>query len=220
MVTRLMLLISLILLLAGPALAQCEGFQALCLETACQGDELVLRVNVRATYEGETLSVRRLQSAPDMLGELDLAEAIPIPFDGSYHEYLISDPGIGPEDVGIYQAVTVLDGSHFRSVREHLSCTPDPYLMRGILNTSADFTPCVDVGLLECETVELLYGELSIYVGIGELLEVYGWPQDLDARDDCSVLVTRIESLGPNTYCEDVVATGTTSWGAIKARFR
>ena len=134
---------------------------------------------------------------------------------------VLPDPVIGPGDLGYFEATIFwTDGTEYGTFSDVLSCSEDPFLMRGWLNTDSEFEPCTGMELLECDTVTLHYVDLLQYVGTGELLEIYGWPEYLDERDDCWVRVESIVSLGIGTSCEDPVGLEPTSWSSLKARYR
>lgn len=192
------------------------------MSTTCDGDAMQVQVWVENWIE-ETiyLTVKRTESAPDMLGESILVESLAVPSENQPFGIVLPDPGIGPEDLGFYEAMVFLsDGSEYTVFTEQLSCTEEPYLMRGWLVSDSIFQPCAGLGLLECEEVTLLYGDMNEFVGTGELLEIHGWLNYLEARDECEVIVTAIESLGAGAACEDVVALSPSSWDAVKARYR
>ncbi len=224
MFTRLCLFPCLILLLAIPCTAQTDWPDPIpvSLSTACDGNHFFLHILVD-NYEIEemTMDVRRVESMPDVAGELVLATGLVIPANQQGTEFVLADPGIGPEDVGYYE-VTVRwpDGSVYNIETAYLSCTAEPFVMRGYLLTNDSFLPCVGMGLLECDTVILQYGDINQYVGTGELLDIYGWPQDFNGRTDCGVLVVRVEPLGIGTACEGPVPVTATTWSAVKAYYR
>lgn len=187
----------------------------------CEGLAFQVKVWVE-NWSGEdiTVSVRRTETAPDMLGEAILAEGVFVAGNQLF-TMVLPDPGIGPGDMGYYMAeVFWPDGSYYGTFEEQLSCAENPYLMRGWLLDESTFQPCTSLGLLECETVTLMYPDLIQYVGTWELLEIHGWPYYLDARDDCWIQVEEIVSLGVGTLCEDVVSQQRVTWGTLKASYR
>jgi hypothetical protein len=192
------------------------------MTTDCSDTEFVLRV-VADNFSGETvmLTVRRVQDAPGLQGEQLLLDAVELPSAENPTQFLLPDPELGVQDIGYYEAVvTWADGSPYGSWSTQIACTEEPYLMRGWLLDDSTFQPCTGLGLLECDTVTLMYADMLQYVGTWELLEIYGWTEYLADRDDCWVTVTAIESLGVGTMCEEVVATAPVAWGAVKARYR
>ena len=194
----------------------------LSMETACLEDDFQVLVTM-GNWSGETmlLTVRRVQVAPALPGELILLHEMAVPSQNDPIEVLLSDPGIGFEDIGYLEAtISWPDGSVYDTFTQQLSCSEQPYVMRGWLLETTLFQPCTGFDLLECDTVSLLYGDLNLFVGTGELLEIHGWTQYLNGRDDCHVTVVHIESLGVGVTCEDVVGATALTWGSIKAQYR
>ena len=213
-----------LLLIAAPALGQIYPAPVqITLSSTCDGSDFFLHVTADNFDDitEMTMDVRRTETAPDMAGPLVLATGLVIPPGQQGLEFVFPDPGIGPGDVGMYEVeVKWPGGSLYDVFSDQFSCAAEPYLMRGYLLTNDIFQPCTGLGLLECDAVTLLYGDMNIHVGTGELLEIYGWPQVLDSRQDCSVLVVRIDSLGVGTACEDVVPSLKRSWSTVKALYR
>jgi hypothetical protein len=217
--------VSFLILLLTAATAGAQGVPGpmeINVSTACEGDAFVLRVSVlNIDPDVGSMSVTRVTTAPDMLPELLLtADPVALPWN-EITEVSLPDPGVGPGDLGIYEIELFWnDGSSYYVYQATRSCVDEPFLMRGYLLDTTEFLPCTDQGLLECDIVSLLYGDMNAYVGSNELLEIYGWPISLDARDNCAVTVYSIASLGTQTGCDDVVPAATVSWGAAKARYR
>lgn len=215
----LALLISL-LILTGTAAAIPPPIHVY-FTTECDGPAFQVKVWVE-NWSGEevTMDVVRTQTAPDMLGAEPLIESALVP-ENQQFSLVLTDPGVGPGDLGYFEATIYwLDGTEYGTFTDVLSCSEDPFLMRGWLNTDSQFEPCTGLELLECDTVTLHYVDLLQYVGTGELLEIYGWPEYLDERDDCWVQVESIVSLGIGTSCEDPVGLESTTWSSLKARYR
>jgi len=224
MPARSCLVVFLLLVFTVPGMAQdLPGPVQVALSPVCDGNNFSLQLTVDNydDFTQMTMDVRRAEIAPDMAGPLVLATGLIIPPAAQGLEFVFPDPGLGPEDVGIYEAtVKWPDGSLYDVFSAQLSCTEEPYVMRGYLVTNDVFEPCTGLGLLECDAVTLQYGDMNTYVGTGELLEIYGWPQTLDSRQDCSVRVVRIDPLGIGVACEDVVPVMEASWSAVKAFYR
>jgi hypothetical protein len=224
MSSRIFVPIFCLLLTALPAIAQdSPNFAEVNFATDCTDTEFHLQVSVN-NYSGEPmyLTVRRAQTAPDLAGEAVYTSDVEIP--SSVEDpvlFFFSDPQIGVEDIGYFEAdLAWPDGTIYDTFTTQVSCTAQPYLMRGWLMTNDVFQPCTGLGLLECESVNLLYWELEQYVGSYELLEIYGWTQYLDAVDDCLVTVVAIESLGEGVACQDVVALTPMTWDSLKSCYR
>lgn len=218
------ILISVLLLLAFSASAQTIPSPVdVTFLSACEGEEFILRVSAfNFTGENLTLRVRRTGTAPDLLGEQILLEDVVLPYDlEDPLNLLVPDPGVGPGDIGYYEAeVFWPEGTLADTFTGEASCTDEPLLMRGYLLGSSLFQPCTGQGLLECSEVTLLYGDMNLYVGTWNLLEIHGWPTYLNGVDHCSVLVTSITPLGVGALCEDVVGVTSLSWDGLKARYR
>lgn len=198
------------------------GPMSIDVDTACVGDDFVLVVTVH-NYDPDvaSMTVKRLTTAPELLAEKVLTPSpVPLPFD-EITQLELHDPGVGPGDLGVYEIELFwVGGSTYNVYRATRSCVEEPFLMRGFLMDVTEFKPCTGQGMLECDIVSLLYGDMNLYIGNNELLEIYGWPISLDARDNCAVTVYRIESLGTDVACDDVVPVDGVSWGAVKARYQ
>jgi len=223
MTARSCILSFILLVVATGTFAQGSPF-VVTIDTQCQGDEFFLAVfiqNYTPDVEFYRVVVRRLTTAPDLLGEVLLTPEPVwlVPMDNT--ELLLPDPGVGPGDIGYYQ-IEILEPDDF--VVENLyawrSCTEEPFLMRGYLTDTTTFVPCTGQGMLECDVVSLMYGDMNEHIATNELLEIHGWVITLYDRDSCSISVNSIVPLGQGASCENVVPAANTSWGTLKARYR
>jgi len=152
-------------------------------------------------------------------------EPIPAPANGESvsitFNNLDMDPSLESTTVGrfVFEA-TWPDGSLF--LRESILLTwADTYrLAKGYLVTDYLLNPCEDIGLMECTTVELFYGQLEMFVNSPELLEFHGYILSYDGMDDCSLMISDIIPLGVGTPCESPVANRDISWDRLKASYR
>ncbi len=208
-------------LTAAPVAADLPGPVHWSVDVTCVGDGVSVHIVVDNFDITEmAMDVRRVESAPDMAGEVLLAADVAIPH-GATQEFVLADPGLGAGEIGFYEVVMKYPGgSVYDTETVQRSCSAEPYLMRGYLVDTYLFAPCSGVGLLECDTVSLFYGDMNVHVGTGEMLDVYGWVETLNARDNCSVQVMRIEPLGAEARCEDAVGVTTATWSAVKAYYR
>ena len=221
MIARSSVFVLLLLAIATLAAAQ-ETPMEIDVSTACQGDEFILTVSfINYDPDVDSIVVRRVTTAPDLLpAQLLTPEPISISFMEDVHLEL-PDPGVGPGDLGIYEIEMFwVGGTSYYVWTAHRSCVEAPFLMRGYLTDVTDFLPCTGQEMLECDVVSLLYGDMNLHIGTAELLEIYGWPITLYGRDQCSVTVHRIESLGTGQTCEDVVPAADVTWGTMKAQYR
>lgn len=187
---------------------------------ACEGDALTIRLIITdLTNEGLTVDVRRIESTPNMGGEAVLVSGLFLPVDQGVTELLVPDPGILPGGAGLYEVVlTTFYGDVLPAYYDHLSCTEVP-VMVGHMWTDGVFEPCDTESLYMCDQVDLAFAEDTQYIGSWQVLEIYGFPQAYNDRDDCRIqvmdIVPRVE-----TQCQGPVPVSAATWGALKSTYR
>jgi hypothetical protein len=186
----------------------------------CEGDVLTIRLTITDLYaEGLTVDVRRIESTPNMGGEAILVSALSLPAGQAVTELLIPDTGIQPGGAGLYEVVlTAYYGDVLPAYYDHLSCTEVP-VMVGHMWTDGDFEPCDMGSLYMCDQVDLAFAEDTQYIGSWQVLEIYGFPQAYNDRDDCRIQVMDIVPLA-QTDCDIPIAVNTATWGALKSTYR
>ena len=204
-----------------PAFAKIPWPSWIYMESVCDGENRVLRIVADSPGEDMTINVRRTSCDPSLAGAVVLATGLVLPAKIYGLEFLVADPDLGPADTGFYEVELVdSDNETYWASTDQLSCAADPYIMSGYLMSDSSFLPCTNSSRFECDTVELLLGDMNQHINTGELLNIFGWVQNSTACDDCSVLVTRIDPLGQEADCVEEVATTKQTWGAMKATFR
>ncbi len=143
-------------------------------------------------------------------------EAVSISFNN-----LDMDPSLESVTVGRFVIeATWPDGSLYSRESILLTWAETYRLAKGYLVTDYLLNPCENIGLMECTTVELFYGQLEMFVNSPELLEFYGYILSYDGMDDCSLMISDIIPLGVGTPCEEPVANKDNSWDHLKATYR
>jgi hypothetical protein len=189
-------------------------------EATCEGDALTIRLIITDLYgEGLTVDVRRIESTPNMGGEVLLVSGLSLPADQAVTELLVPDPGIQPGGAGLYEVVLMTSyGYNIPAYYDHLSCTEVP-VMVGHMWTDGEFEPCDTESLYMCDQVDLAFAEDTQYIGSWQVLEVYGFPQAFNARDDCRIQVMDIVPR-EETACPGPVPVNAATWGALKSTYR
>lgn len=209
----------------------CLAFQPIFIEDLvgeCVDDQFQVTISIYAIWPDLSLMIYRDTVIPNAgASRLNITpEPVPAPAVGEGLEFVFTDPDVNPQEnpgtAGLYIIEGIWpDGSSAGSIDTWVSCGETWHMTRGYLIDDLTIQPCEGSGLLECTDAQLLYGDLSVWVGSNELLDFYGDIDNSDPESDpCNMTIYDIVPVGPGALCEGVVATEGVSWSGIKAIYR
>lgn len=223
---QLLLVVGMVLIISSSAMADWELYTSE-WTTEPLADSFLVTVTIANSNPDLQYMVYRdlLLPAEDATRHNFTAEPVAAPAEG---ESLVlsytntdMDPSIEFTTIGRFVIEATWPDSSVASSESVLLTWDDYYrVAKGYLLEDYLIDPCENVGLMECTTVELYYGELEMHVGSPELLEFYGYLISYDGAGQCSLMIQDIIPLGMNTPCEEPVANTIMSWDGLKATFR